>query len=535
MTSPDGFRNFKASGPVSAAYIRDTGSAVKALLGPVGGGKTVANIFNCVRRPGLMPACNDGIIRYKCAVIGSTYGQIERNLYPTWWRWLPKDPKSWTDGEWQGGGGRFAEQRMEWDVKRIEADGRVRVRIVKATYVFAAIGDLVVEEFMRGFEPTDFYLYEMDQLPRQVLPLAITRRGRYPAKGEEADALPRDHGFLPQIGGDLNAPDVDSWFYEMFEERQPGMLDEHGEVIPPMIVDGREVTMKVYKQPSGLSPAAENLEHLDSGYYDYQVAILSRQKGGKALIKRMVHAQYAPTTLGEPVYADEYADEIHLAREPLQPIKGAPLILGFDQGLVFPACVLGQRAANGQFRILDECAPGRMSPRRFAEKVRLMIETTAPGVPLADIHYADPAGFSGADKEDGQMAWAELVSQELGIVIQPTETNETQTRLQAVTDELVYRIEPDVPGLLISPRCKMLRKGFVSHYMYEKRPDEKAQHLKPVKNPWANPHDALQYLLLGVKGRYGVIEGHGVRKPLGGTQSLRDDGCVSVKAPMVLG
>lgn len=500
------FRKFTPSGPVSGAYVRDRTSMVKALLGPVGGGKTVANVFDSIRRPMYMPACNDGVVRYRRAIIGSTYGQIERNLFPTWWRWLPRDPKAWTEGDWTGGGGRFALQSIVWDGVRKERGQWVK-REMRVEFIFAAIGDLVVEEFMRGFEPTDFYLYEMDQLPEAVLTVGVTRLGRYPAKGDPPDALPQDHGFVPQVGGDLNAPDVDSWFYQVFEERQPGMPGDDGEPIPPMIVDGREVQFKVYKQPSGMSPQAENRANLDKDYYERQVAALMRQKGGKSLVKRMVHAQYAPTRLGEPVFDGEYDDTLHLAPGPLKPIKALPLVLCFDQGLGMPAAVLLQRATNGQFRALAECVPGRMSARRFAEKVRLLIAEVAPGVELAELHYCDPAGFTGADKEDGELAWAEIVGAELGIVIVPTDTNEIDIRLTAVSDELSYMIEPGVPGLVIDPRCKMLRKGFVSHYMFEKRPDEKSQHLKPIKNKWANPHDALQYGMLGIKGRYGVIEG----------------------------
>lgn len=521
MSDIEQFRKFKAAGPVSSAFIKDMDSLVAALLGPVGGGKTVANVYKAIYRASRMPACNDGVIRYRRAIIGSTYGQIERNLYPTWWRWLPKDSKTWTEGEWQGGGGRFATQFVTWDVTRRDKDGQRRSYEVRAEFIFAAIGDLVVEEFMRGFEPTEFYLYEMDQLPRAVIPLAITRRGRFPPKGDAPDALPQNHGFKPQISGCLNAPDTGSWFYEVFEED-----------VPP--------GYQVYKQPSGVSPKAENTASHDPDYYTQMIEALSRQKGGKNLIKRMVHAQYAPTQIGDPVFADEYDDDVHLAPVPLRAAPGIPLVMGFDQGLGMPAAVLAQFMPNGQCRVLDECVPGRMSERRFADKVRAMIEDVAPNVPIAEVHYADPAGFDGADKEDGQLAWAEIVMRELGIYIAPTDTNSIDIRLTAVTDELTYRIEPTVPGLLISPRCKMLRKGFVSHYMYEKRPDEKSQNLKPVKNNWSNPHDALQYLLLGKKGRYGVIEGkrnpNAPERALGHKSKRRgsDDGCTVIKAPVEL-
>ena len=68
-------------------------------------------------------------------------------------------------------------------------------------------------------------------------------------------------------------------------------------------------------------------------------------------------------------------------------------------------------------------------------------------------------------------------------------------------------IGPGEPAFLLSKRCVHLRKGFVSHYMFEKRPAEKAQNRKPIKNFWSNPHDALQYGFLGLSGRFGAIRG----------------------------
>ena len=91
-------------------------------------------------------------------------------------------------------------------------------------------------------------------------------------------------------------------------------------------------------------------------------------------------------------------------------------------------------------------------------------------------------------------------------------------RLDAVRDDLQYRIDYNTPALLISSRCKMLRKGFASHYRYAiqrvgglpKTSD------KPEKNDWSNPHDALQYLQLGDKGRYGVVSGQRPGRPAKG-------------------
>ncbi len=501
---------FKPSGPVSARFLLDQASKVKALLGPVGGGKSVACVYDSVHRPSIMPACNDGVVRYRRAIIGSTYGQLERNLYPTWKRWLPEDGGDFTPiAEWKGGGGRSATHHLKWQVLR----GGRRVD-VHAEYVFAAVGEESVEQFMRGFEVTDFWLYEMDQLPEGVMDVGVTRLGRYPANGAMRDALPHGALWVTQVSGDLNAPDIDSWFYQRFEEDPPKEFH-------------------VYKQPSGTSPRAENVANLPKGYYETQIAILSKRPGGKHLVTRMVHAKYAPSRAGDPVY-EEYDDDLHLAPDELAPLPNVPITLGFDQGLGQPAAIGFQALPNGQKRVLFEVVPGRMSARRFAERVKLELAEVAPGHPLAEVHYCDPAGFTGADKEDGEMAWAEIVAAELGIVIVPAETQEIELRIQVVVDHLTYLVAPGVPGLLVSRRAKMLRKGFVSHYMYERRPAEKSQNRKPVKNLWSNPHDGLQYGLLGVAGRSGAVQGlRGGRQGENHARVRRDDaGCTVLKAPV---
>lgn len=489
MSGVEGFRHFKPAGPVAAGFLRDQTSLVKMIRGPVGGGKSVTTVYDGIRRPTLMPACNDGIVRYRRAIIGITYGQLERNLYPTWWRWLPKDPSSWTEGEWEGGGGRFARQRMAWDTLRKNRDsGDWQRTEIRAEYIFAAIGELAVEEFMRGFEPTDILVIEADQAPQAVIPVGVTRLGRYPPTGDGPDALPQDADWTPQLSGDLNSPDTDSWYYEMAEENPPSGFRQ-------------------YVQPGGLDPGAENTANLPKGYYQRQVDMLSTRPNGKHLIARMVNNRYAPSVSGEPVYADCFDEHMHISREPLTPLKGIPITLSFDQGLGSPACIIGQTTPKGQDRFLGEVSPGRMSARRFADLVRLELADVAPGHPLAEIHYCDPAGFDGADHEDGELSWAEIVGNELGIVIVPTETNEIALRLTAVVDQLTYMVEPGQPGLLISKRCKIFRKGMIEKYQFEKRPAEKSQQRKPVKNFWANLQDAGQYYILGRKGRAEAIEG----------------------------
>lgn len=540
MSVAANLKHYQPPGPVGAAFLADDKSFVRALLGPVGGGKSSVCVFDVVRQASSMPICRDGTIKFKLAIIGQTYGQLERNLFPTWKRWLPAGDGpdgNWTEQEFKGGGGRFATHRIEWDVIRT-VDGEPKRVTVYFEAIFAAIGDQVVEEFMRGFEPTAFWLYEVDLLPENVLDQALFRLGRYPS----VDDLPKDlplRGFpgytlaklppgmaykdLPPntlyrayVICDLNAPDVDSWFYRMFEEEKP---------------EG----FRLYKQPSGLAKNAENLHNLPPGYYNQQISVFKTKKGGKNLIRRMVHAQYAPSLDGEPVY-EEYSDDIHLAREPIKAVKSIPLTIGLDAGMQRPAAAILQQKPNGQWILLGECVPGRGGARKFCEALKLEIAAIAElsGIDRLEIGsmYSDPAGFTGSDQESGEYAWAERVALEMELPVLPTETNEIDPRLEAVRDELTYMIDGETPALLVSPRCRIIRKGFASHYRYRKERIGNSERTsdKPEKNDYSHPHDALQYALLGKKGRYGVVgQKRGARDRDPGKQSNASSGSVVIK------
>jgi len=169
-----------------------------------------------------------------------------------------------------------------------------------------------------------------------------------------------------------------------------------------------------------------------------------------------------------------------------------------------------QRARNGQWRVVFEVVPGRMNGRRFGDLCRQLLGEKCPGWKIAGA-WADPAGFTGADKEAGELAWAETVGVTMGISIQPAPTNEIDPRLASVKDELTFLIDGSTPGLIVSgPDCPILRKGFASDYCYRKVRVGNTERFDPKPDKSrvsSNPHDALQYVMLGVKGRAGVVIG----------------------------
>lgn len=517
LTTLNRFRHFVPPGPVAEAYIADAEHQVQLIRGPVGSGKTVSSIYKTLNvATRLMPVCRDGVIHCKLAVAGKTYGQLERNLYPTWHYWLPRDGTyndgpAWFEGEWEGGRGRFAEHKLQFETIR-----RGRRVLVDFHAVFAAIGELSVEEFARGFEPSLVYLYEVDQMPDGIVEQMFGRLGRYPNK----DMLPEGAMWKGLVLGDTNSGETDSWYYKTVEEKRPA-------------------GWKQYVQPAGDAPNAENVKNLPRGYYENLKATSAHKP---KWVRRFVKNRYAPAGDGDPVYDDTFSAERHVAPEELRAVKGREVSIGMDQGLR-PAAIIYHRMANGQRRVLGEVFNDRMSPRRFADAVADELAIVAPGCRVADV-FADPAGFTGVDTQDsGDVAWADQVWQHLqrkGVLEEPilsADSNALDICIVALEDELVYMVNAEEPAILISPRCRQLIKALGSDYKYEKRPETKDQVKRPIKNVAANLVNALQYGIVGEKGRHGVIAGPRDAREAAraGPAPAADRGDCQIAAPVVLG
>jgi hypothetical protein len=148
-----------------------------------------------------------------------------------------------------------------------------------------------------------------------------------------------------------------------------------------------------------------------------------------------------------------------------------------------------------------------MGPGRFAEMCRLGLEARYYDFEI-DLAAADPSAAYGADREAGDLSWIDIVSRALGLHLTLAPSNEPTIRMEAVRTALIYHVAPDVPGLWVSPICKMLIKGFASAYRFKLNADGKViggESARPEKNEYSNLHDTLQYSMLTARGRSGSI------------------------------
>ena len=482
MSEGHNMRTYKAPGPVASKFMRDRESSVRFIMGPIGSGKTNMLFADGLAQAMAMPVCKDGIRRFRDIWLRSKYNDLWATTIPTWNdKWFAR-----AAGDWHGSEGRAATHKLRWR----QQDGVM----LEYELWFRALQDISVEEALRGLEFTRLNMNEADLLHSDVLTYAIGRvkQKRYPS----VDLLPdsaiminaegeREGNYYVGITGDLNPPDVDGWIYEHFEESPPA-----GHVL--------------YKQPSGRGPDGENRAAISRLQYE-QLAADNIKKPW--WVRRFVDGKFGYSRDGDPVYP-EFDEQRHMASHDLKPLPDIGLRLAFDQGVRGPAMIVSQITSIGQYRLLDEYVPEtRMGPTQFAKQCSALLMTRYRGWQIIAA-TCDPAGFTGSDKEFGDLAWAETVAERMKLPILPAPTNELNPRLDGVRQLLTYF--PDgQPALLVSRRCKIVRKGFMSHYRFKTKGEgaQKTVDPKPEKNLWSNPHDAVQYDVLDAFGLDGVIAG----------------------------
>lgn len=210
---------------------------------------------------------------------------------------------------------------------------------------------------------------------------------------------------------------------------------------------------------------------------------------------------------GKPVYED-FNKPIHVVKGSIEPEPGLPLLFGVDFGLT-PAFVLAQIVGN-QLRILEEFIENDGSIRKLAPQVWKHLSINYPAW-LHDsskiITFIDPAGFQRSQADANTCA--KVLREEGFTKIEPGPVD-WESRRGAVESFLI-KMTGKGPGIIISEdNCPLLIEGFGGGYHYpEKVLDNEPDKIRPVKNKFSHPHDALQYLCHGANlklKQYGKLE-----------------------------
>ena len=430
----------------------------RILIGPVRSGKSTGCCAELMMRAGRQTHAPDGVRHSRWAVVRQTYRQLLDSTLKTWMMWY-------------GQAGEFRQQSMTHFIRHGDLDMEV---------MFRALDRPEDVENLFSVEYTGAWVNEARQMPKGVIDTLGDRVGQYPAK---------KHGGCTWSGliMDTNPPDVDAWLYRLAEEEKPA---------------GKLPDWEFFKQPGALmevdgefvsNPKAENIENLSEGY-DYYLK--RRQGKGIDYIRVYYCGQYGFVEEGRRVH-EEYVDARHCALEPFGPIEGLPIYFGQDFGLT-PAAAFFQRTSKGQIRVFDEIATEDIGIHKFGD---LLLVPKLQGE-FADWSkvgiegWADPAGNTRAETDERT---ALQILQNMGVPIKAAPSQNPLLRREALALPLRRMIDGE-PGLIISPKCKQIRKGLASKWVYRRvrvAGDERF-HDKPDQNFWAHVCSALEYGMLGI-------------------------------------
>jgi hypothetical protein len=468
-------------GPVGAAYIRSKGP-IDAIMGPGGSGKTVASVFKIMRFAiHSTPVCLDGKIRVKATIVRDNYRSLFRTTMATWLHWFPlsKYPN------FTGGGDRPATHTLPLSTVR---DGREVPVDFRAE--FFAVADINYELLFKSYETTIAWATEADGVDVGVPPFFYGRTARYPSRDMLAPGAVRSRLCLV----DFNPPDPE----------HPLLLAcERGDFKEDFVPGGSDPrTVNFFVQPSGLSLNAENRLGKSLQEYQDEAAVLTRDQA-----RRMVEGKPGRIKSGKPVYDDTFSRDRHVAIEPLKIIPGLPLHAGIDQGLS-PAIVFFQEDGDGQIRVLAEVVPAEhgTGASRFLDMIRPVMAQKFAGLPPGTF-TADPAGFTGVDRQTGEMTWSQAIGLGLNVTVLPAPSQEFALRRDSLEMLFNRNITKSKTAIVIDPSCVGLIRALDGGYKYEKykEEDKNGEYARvPLKNKHSHVTEALQYGVMGVRGKAGL-------------------------------
>lgn len=454
-------------------------SVVRGLMGPLGSGKSTACCAEVMSLAMAMPVLSNGKRQARVAIIRNTYRELADSTINTWLDWFPEAQF----GDFNRGDNTHQIRILCTDGAPLELD-----------VVFRALDRPADVKKLLSVEYSFAWVNEAREIPLVIINMLRDRVGRFPSYGDPvlkaaaarayAAGLTQEQlgevnmaeygGYWAGVIMDTNPPDEDHWWYKIFELGGVDVSQQTG--YSPS-------GWRLFRQPSGRSPQAENLANLRPGYY--------QNMAGKTpeWVKIYYDGGYGFVSDGRPVYP-EWTDGFHCTDWAV-PLKGIEIRVGIDFGLT-PAAVFVQQDIHGRWRVIDELVADGMGITRFAELLNQKIQAEYAGYQFK--FFGDPAGDQRA-QTDENTPFKILRANEIQAF--PARTNDFNIRREAVAQPLM-RIIDGRPGLSIHPKCRQLRKGMGGKYCYRRVQivGDDRFHDKPDKGMYSHVSEALQYVML---------------------------------------
>jgi hypothetical protein len=442
----------------------DSDAIIRGLMGPVGSGKSSACVIELLQRGIRQKPGPDGVRRSKWGVLRGTVKQLEDTTEQTFLQWAP--PHQF--GVW-------TPSRHHYMIKALRAPGDDRGAEIEIIFRALERQDQISD--LLSLELTGAWVNEARDIPWPIVDALRARTGRFPPMRDGGATW---HGVIL----DTNPPDVDSDWFKFFETMDHTESVAKLAMVPEyagMTVDGFR---QIFKQPSGLSPQAENIPNLRPGYYQSESIGKSRE-----WIKIYVEGQYGFVADGMAVWP-EYNDSVHCPDDPKdrpRPSNTRPILRSWDSSGLTPACVLSQMTSRNQWIVFDEIIAEGLGADRFSDQVLDHCAREWRGFEFDDI--GDPAGSSRSPSDERRYFEILLAK---GILIEPA-IQTLAIRLESVRRPLNSLVEGR-PQFVLHPRCKTLRRAMLGGYHFRRMKIHGERYTRePEKNGFSHVADALGY------------------------------------------
>ena len=412
----------------------------RLLAGPVGSGKTTAMIFEMLRRSIEQQPGKDGIRRTRWAIVRTTLSQLKMTILLDILHWLRP----------------IAAYKVSEQLVTISFND-----IVSEWYLIP-LEDEEDQKRLLSMQLTGAAINEAIETDPNLVAAIMGRCGRFPTSDEGG---PSWFGII----ADTNFPIEGSpWHLLMEDERPPDWA--------------------VFKQPGGLEPDAENLEHLPGGRGYYERLARGRNADW---IKRYVHAQYGEDPSGTAVYRESFRRSFHTA-EHLDVLPGRPLLVGQDFGRN-PCSLIGQVDHRGRLLVFQEVVAEDIGLENHVGRTLkpMLFSQRFAGRSVAIV--GDPAG--GQRSSITEETCFDVLAR-LGLPSFPAGSNDIDARHIAVEALLLSQRDAGPAIIIDRGGCPQLVRALNGAYRYAKT---KAGQSKPVPektHPWSDLADCLQYMAL---------------------------------------
>jgi hypothetical protein len=226
-------------------------------------------------------------------------------------------------------------------------------------------------------------------------------------------------------------------------------------------------------------PPLENEKNLPKGYYD------RFDRLDPDTVRRFKYGEVVQAYSGVRVFP-EARDGIHVVDHDLRPIKGVPLVLGFDFGRT-QATIVTQITPVGQWRWVGELQTEGMGTGRHVELLRAYLNQRFADFEIGNC-WGDPAGAYG-DQATEETSFKVLRDNGFNIV---AGARDLPARLEPIKDILLKTTPEGDPMLVISRSgCPMAAEGMIGGYRFPKSRDGVVGD-KPMKNLHSHLADAAQ-------------------------------------------